>query len=297
MKENNNKYIDKCNIKFNNKFDYSLVKDHYNTNKVNVICPKHGVFETTLYQHFNTKYGCKKCANELLSIKMKQTTNEFIEKSKKIYGDGTFDYSETKYIGALTPIKIICKTHGLFTTYYQNHITQKYGCPHCVRDKRKMKYNECLEKIYNCLIEKAKEKYNNKYIYPNKIDNIDYKHPDEKIKIYCPTHGYFEMPLNTHIKRGCIRCNSPIIGDLDKFKKIASTKHNNKYDYSLVDLKDWDKKIKIICPEHGIFEQSINSHIYQGSGCRKCGNERKGFYKINEDENNLPIYGLKKYKY
>lgn len=49
----------------------------------------------------------------------------------------------------------------------------------------------------------------------------------------------------------------------------VSVKHNNYYDYSLVDYKNAHTKIKIICPIHGIFEQTpINHKRY---GCKKCG--------------------------
>ena len=45
--------------------------------------------------------------------------------------------------------------------------------------------------------------------------------------------------------------------------------HNNKYDYSLVEYTKAHSLIKIICPEHGIFEQAAYSHK-QGIGCPKC---------------------------
>jgi len=45
--------------------------------------------------------------------------------------------------------------------------------------------------------------------------------------------------------------------------------HNNKYDYSLVEYKNANIKIKIICLIHGIFEQEPGNHT-QGQGCPKC---------------------------
>lgn len=48
--------------------------------------------------------------------------------------------------------------------------------------------------------------------------------------------------------------------------KIA---HKNKYDYSLVNYVSTRKKIKIICPDHGEFEQSPKSHK-SGQGCPRC---------------------------
>ena len=49
--------------------------------------------------------------------------------------------------------------------------------------------------------------------------------------------------------------------------------HNEKYDYSKSVYKNNRTKIIIICPEHGEFLQTPNSHL-QGHGCKKCGYSR-----------------------
>ena len=55
---------------------------------------------------------------------------------------------------------------------------------------------------------------------------------------------------------------------------IAKAKeiHNNKYDYSLVQYVKTSMKVQIICPIHGVFEQTPNCHL-DGKGCRQCGRE------------------------
>jgi hypothetical protein len=47
----------------------------------------------------------------------------------------------------------------------------------------------------------------------------------------------------------------------EKFIDISNKTHKKKFDYSLVDYKSTNTKVKIICTEHGIFEQTPNSHI------------------------------------
>ena len=42
------------------------------------------------------------------------TTEEFIEKSKLIYGNDLFGYEECEYINTQTHIKLKCETHGYF---------------------------------------------------------------------------------------------------------------------------------------------------------------------------------------
>ena len=46
--------------------------------------------------------------------------------------------------------------------------------------------------------------------------------------------------------------------------------HGYRDDLREVDYKGWDKKIKIICSEHGEFFISPNSYLC-GNRCKKCG--------------------------
>lgn len=56
--------------------------------------------------------------------------------------------------------------------------------------------------------------------------------------------------------------------------------HSNRYEYSLVEYNGLDKKIEIICKEHGIFEQISKNHR-DGQGCPKCYAPN---YNITKDE-------------
>lgn len=59
---------------------------------------------------------------------------------------------------------------------------------------------------------------------------------------------------------------------VNEFKRRASLIHGNKYDYSLVkfDGAARDSKVKIICPEHGVFYQRALWHTIYANGCPKC---------------------------
>lgn len=57
----------------------------------------------------------------------------------------------------------------------------------------------------------------------------------------------------------------------EMFIERAVVVHGNKYDYSLVEYVNSKTKVKIICPNHGVFEQVPVRHL-QGSGCFHCGN-------------------------
>ncbi len=56
----------------------------------------------------------------------------------------------------------------------------------------------------------------------------------------------------------------------DKFISRARRVHGNKYDYALVEYSGSYIPVKIICREHGEFEQKPNNHL-DGAGCKTCG--------------------------
>lgn len=56
----------------------------------------------------------------------------------------------------------------------------------------------------------------------------------------------------------------------EEFIKEAKLRHGNKYDYSLVKYYGCCVKIKIICPQHGVFTQLPSKHLW-GNGCALCG--------------------------
>ena len=120
-------------------------------------------------------------------------------------------------------------------------------------------------------VQKAKAKHNDKYDYSNTV----YRGQREKVCIICPVHGeFFQTPENHLSTTGCSKCaheeaNKKRALTKEEFIKRAKSFHGDKYDYSLVDYKTAKTKVKIICPVHGIFEQTPDMH--QRTGCQKCG--------------------------
>jgi hypothetical protein len=79
----------------------------------------------------------------------------------------------------------------------------------------------------------------------------------------------------------------------------ANKKHNNFYDYSLVNYVNAITKVIIICPKHGEFKQQPNNHLY-GQRCIRCmgDNVRKARISNTEDfiEKSKETHG-EKYNY
>ena len=236
-----------CNKKHNYKYDYSLIDYINNYIKVNIICPIHGIFKQSLNTH--KRSGCPHCS----SIKL--NNESFIEKSNKIHNN-KYDYSLVEYVNILTPVKIICKEHGIFEKIPDNHLRNQ-GCPICSHKK-------LTTEIF---IKQSIEIHNNKYDY----SLVDYKNNYTKVNIICPFHGIFKMLPSNHIyrKQGCLKCKG-LYRTTEEFINLAIDKHGNKYDYSLVDYIKSHDKVKIICKKHHkIFEQRPQDHL-QGNGCPYC---------------------------
>ena len=63
----------------------------------------------------------------------------------------------------------------------------------------------------------------------------------------------------------------------------------------MVEYKNAHTKIKILCPTHGVFEQTPTNHL-KGKGCPIC-QESKGEIKITNILNNKNIKHIKQYKF
>lgn len=65
--------------------------------------------------------------------------------------------------------------------------------------------------------------------------------------------------------------------EIIKFNFIdkANKKHNNKFDYSLVNYVNAKTKVIINCPIHGEFQQTPEKHLNCKYGCQKCWGEIK----------------------
>lgn len=118
----------------------------------------------------------------------------------------------------------------------------------------------------------ANKTFDNKYKY-NKIFKKD---KYIFFEIVCETHGIFEKKIQNHIlkKQGCPLCSKPSKLTNELFIDKAINIHGTKYDYSEVEYKNSYSKIKIICKEHGVFEQLPTNHL-QGQNCPICSNRFK----------------------
>lgn len=122
------------------------------------------------------------------------------------------------------------------------------------------------------VIERAKILHGDKYDY----SKVEYKNANTKVCIICKTCGkeFWQIPSGHLRGKGCPYCSGNVRLTTDTFIKRAKEVHGDRYDYSLVEYVNSATKVKIICPEHGVFEQSPNLHL-QGRKCPYCNGKKR----------------------
>lgn len=118
-------------------------------------------------------------------------------------------------------------------------------------------------------IEQARKVHGDFYDYSKST----YQGQHYELTIRCPLHGLFNMRPNNHV-RGKQRC--PLCGAGKKrttrdFVILAKEVHGENYDYSQVTYKSAKTNVNVICPEHGLFKITPDSHIgWYRQGCPRC---------------------------
>ena len=187
------------------------------------------------------------------------TRQKFIEEMEQLYGKDAYDYSEVpETFSGQKKVTIICNKHHISITkkvvfFLYRNIN---GCPECK-----------IEKLTKDFVRRAKEIHGDKYDY----SLVRYINAHTPVKIICPEHGLFEQTPDKHIcsKHGCPYCGGSFPHTNESFIEASKRVHGDRYDYSLVEYVNNRTKVKIICPEHGVFEQTPENHL-AGNGCPRC---------------------------
>ena len=230
------KFIEKATNIHNGKYSYEKVNYIHSTCKVIITCPEHGDFLQLPGAHINGS-ECKKCAYEKINRyskvgKKTNTTEQFIEKAKKIHSD-KYNYDKVVYVYSTQPVIITCPKHGDFTQTPNRHLLGN-NCYKCGID--------IIRSNTDDFISKAIKKHGYKYLYTK----VDYKYSNQKVIITCPTHGDFTQKPNSHLTgQGCPNCleskNEKIFSNILKKLgiknirefKFPNQKSRHEYDFYL----------------------------------------------------------------
>jgi uncharacterized protein YbbK (DUF523 family) len=179
-------FIKRASIKHNNKYDYSKVNYKNAKTKVKIICPEHGEFLQTPFNHLRGS-KCNLCSH-------RKTTEQAIEDFKKVHKD-KYDYSKVQYKHHRKKVIIICPEHGEFLQTPNIHITG-HGCPKCNAGGKYQK-----EKV----LENFKKVHSETYDYTQ----VKYNNSETPVEIICKIHGsFYQIPHNHKSGSGCPKCAS-----------------------------------------------------------------------------------------
>ena len=243
------------------RYDYDFSTFNGTLKQMTMTCRTHGSFKQCPSNHFKGQ-GCPACAG-----KVPITTDDFIRRSRETHGD-RYDYSLSEYLNNSTKLTIICTVHGPFEQTPVTHWAGS-GCPDCGGTKKLTQEQFIAASI---------KAHGDEYSYTKTI----YKNNREKVIVTCKVHGDFlAVPADHMMGKRCARCvgNAPL--DTKTFIKKAREIHGDKYDYSMVKYERADRKVSIVCKEHGPFKQKPNSHL-SGNGCIKCVHENSPIRDTHE---------------
>ena len=132
-----------------------------------------------------------------------------------------------------------------------------------------------LQDALNTLPEEVKTKYDfSKAVYTNALAPIE--------GISCSKHGLFKQ-YSGALRRGvgCPTCGAYTRGAHkvlrpEEYIRRCIELHRGFYDYSETVYTRMNTKVQVICPLHGKFSINARDHVYKGSGCPVCGDQKRG---------------------
>ena len=107
---------------YGNHYDYSKVDYKNRDHRVTIVCPVHGDFQVYAREHLDGK-GCPKC----------EKGEKFLAKLKEKFGD-KFGLDQFVYENSISPVTLICPTHGAFSRLPNQILNSSMGCPECGKE-------------------------------------------------------------------------------------------------------------------------------------------------------------------
>ena len=231
-------------------YDYSKVLYKNSSEKVIIICPKHGEFNIAPNSHL-CGVKCAKCAKEELSKLKSSNTKDFVDKANKKH-NYKYDYSLVEYKSAKDKVIISCHKHGNFLQTPSEHLSG-HGCKKCGIDSI-IKKATISEEEYVKRLDKV---HNGKY----SIKSNTFINTDTKIPHFCNIQNKWYVLHPGHVLEGheCRDCGSA---------KISKRLRENPLGWN---YSTWEKA-------------GNNSTDFDGFKLYiiKCWNDDEEFYKVGK---------------
>lgn len=267
-------FVKKAMEKHGGKYDYRHLPSTFKgTDKVDIICPEHGVFNQIARNHISVNMtGCPICGRARAKSKITDTFEEFVRKAREVHGDKYEPIKET-FVKTAMKLKFKCNVCG--NTFEQKgsmHLRGN-GCSFCNPAPKKRTTEEFKEEMSKT--------------HPNLEILTEYINADSKIKVRCKTHDYTYWTTPHRLVQGmnCQKCYDERRGetlrcDVTSLPERLLSIHGDKYRFPFID-KEYDNnksKLTVICGVHGEFKSTANK-LLKGCGCRKCADIANGLKK------------------
>lgn len=161
----NEQFVNIVNKIHNNQYIYTDMKYRGSRYKIDIMCPTHGIFSIWPNSHMKGQ-GCSICKGN------RRDTKTFVEEVAHIHNN-QYDYSLVNYVDTITPVVIICKSHGKFIQTPKSHLRGN-GCPSCWKgnfSKIALKWLDIISEKENINIQHALN--GGEYIIPGTKFRID----------------------------------------------------------------------------------------------------------------------------
>lgn len=287
-------FIERAVLKHGDRFDYSKVVFQGTSKKITITCRACSrEFAQVAFSHLSG-FGCRACSAKEYGASRAITMAEFIERATKVHSS-KYDYSSVRpFASGKKKVEIICPLpgHGVFPQTVSDHLAGM-GCRECANDK-----NRQIRTSQEEYITKAKATHGDYYDY----SEAEFTGVVNPITIICPEHGRFTQKAYQHLENGCKKCghvkakasrretrnkvdNLYALFDKNEIIEKAINVHGDRFDYSLLEdgIQVLDV-IKIICKDHGVFNQTVRDHL-KGVKCKRCSSHENSLInKVTPEE-------------
>lgn len=289
LKYTKEEFVKKANKVHGNKYDYSKFVYNGSEKKSIIICPVHGEFLQTPYVHLNG-CGCKRCSHKLDDEKKERRKDKMLQLCKDSKHGADVDFSKWVYNGFGEKSVFICPKHGEFSVKVGKFIGGQ-GCPECSKEKMNNIFRSNTEEF----IEKATEKYGDRYSY----DETVYEKSNKKVKIFCNDCGKsFFMTPNHFLNGEECKCHSASKMEREIERLLSKNKIEYEREYVFEGLKN--RKYDFFIPSKGIIiecqgEQHFRPVDFGGLNDEKS--LRKEFDSILKRDNEKYEFAKNNYQY
>lgn len=253
-------FVTKARKVHGRKYDYAQTDYTGIVKSLSVNCRRHGRFSVIAASHLRGS-GCPVCRRE--NLWESDGYPNFVRRALRIHGR-KYDYEKARKRSGGGKVTIVCPEHGEFVQLPNTHLNG-HGCAKCgianLANKFKLTRAE--------FVRRAKKVHGSKFKYLG-----GYKNQYAFMTISCPVHGIFKQRAIDHMNgHGCKKCGvqqraAGMFLTTEEFVAKARSIHGSRYKYPAPYRRN-DLPVKIVCPKHGDFRQTPNSHL-QGQGCPRC---------------------------